>query len=295
MTEKWTRRGALALVGSGAAMVAWGAGGFTTTTADRNAVFDTAADPSALLGIDGYQDTSTSTTFENNATNSMEVTLDSDEPVVFDVGPDGSYSASVAFSLAVGGTEEVNIRWVGDDCTNADSAVVDTIATLEDGSGNTTGSISFDRTWVISESGQVAFSGTAKSAGSSGKYEFELENTGCTDVTFVGIGINETTATDADYVSGGGSLYNLDTGDELVTDRIPIDNSNPNKDIRRDMEPEVTLPVGDTVDFEFRRFERDIQSGKSSVDMRGEDVRITLYLSDGSSAVEKLCLDGCSF
>lgn len=293
MNEKWTRRGALALVGSGAAMIAWEAGGFTTTTANRNAVIDTAADPSALLGIDGYQDTSMSTTFENNANYSMEVTLDSDEPVEFDVGPDGNYSESVTFFLGVSGTEQVTIRWTGD-CNEAGSAVVTTDATLTDGENSTVGSIAFDRTWEIPQAGQIAFDGNANTAGASGKYYFEIENTGCTDVTFVGIGINETT-TDATRVTGDGSLYDDDTGEELVTAEIPIDSSDPDSDTRRDFNPTATLSQDDTMNFRFEKFQRRGQQGNAGIDMRGEDVRITLYLSDESSAVEKLCLDGCNF
>lgn len=227
----------------------------------RNSSFYVASDPNAILGFEGYADATKTPTFTNNTQKAMSVTLHSAESVEFDVGTDGTYvTPPVTFSLASGNSKEVNIMYTGQ-CTNAGTADVSTDVTLVDG-GSGVGSISFVRTWEIPASGQVQFNGTANSAGQSRKYEFDLENTGCEDVTFVGIGIKETTA-NADYVSGGGSLY--DSTGELVADRIPIDNSNPDTDTRCDLNTNVTLPQNSTVTWEFKQFKRERRQTRTSI------------------------------
>ncbi|ELZ79115.1 hypothetical protein C455_09528 [Haloferax larsenii JCM 13917] len=52
MTKKWTRRGALAFLASGAGMLAVDTAGFTTINADRASTLRTEADSNALLGVD---------------------------------------------------------------------------------------------------------------------------------------------------------------------------------------------------------------------------------------------------
>jgi len=55
MSKKWTRRSALALIGSGAGLLTWGTGGFTDVTADRQVNIDKTEDSSdgPLLGVSG--------------------------------------------------------------------------------------------------------------------------------------------------------------------------------------------------------------------------------------------------
>ncbi|EMA00588.1 Concanavalin A-like lectin/glucanases superfamily protein [Haloarcula vallismortis] len=55
MSKKWTRRSALALIGSGAGLLTWGTGGFTDVTAERQVNIDTTADNSSsgpLVGVE---------------------------------------------------------------------------------------------------------------------------------------------------------------------------------------------------------------------------------------------------
>ncbi|KAA9399210.1 LamG domain-containing protein [Haloarcula sp. CBA1130] len=55
MSKEWTRRSALALMGSGAGLLTWGTGGFTDVTADRQVNIDTTADDSSsgpLVGVE---------------------------------------------------------------------------------------------------------------------------------------------------------------------------------------------------------------------------------------------------
>ena len=53
MSKKWTRRSALALIGSGAGLLTWGTGGFTDVTANRQVNIDTTEDSpdGPLLGV----------------------------------------------------------------------------------------------------------------------------------------------------------------------------------------------------------------------------------------------------
>lgn len=286
---KTTRRGALGLIAAGAATAIGSTGAFSNATANRAATVSTVTDPNGLLGVEGVTDTSTTPTYTNNTSEAMTVTLTSPDSVEFDVGDNGTWVAPpVSFSLAAGASMKANIRFAGQ-CTAAGTATVNISAVHDDGDL----SIDMTRDFEIPEAGQVQLSGTVSSSGSSGKYEFTIENTGCADVTFTGIGIRETTS-DADYVSGGGSLYNVDTSTELVTDRIPVDSTDPTSDTKKTMSPTVDLVQNDTVTFEFNKFQRS-GPGKPNVDMRGEDVRTTFYLSDGSDATIKLCSGTCDF
>lgn len=287
-----TRRSALALIGGGAVLTAAETFGFTNVTANRLTDVDVAEDPNAFLGITGTNDPSTTPTFTNNSSGPMTVTVTSTDGVEFDVGDGGNWGPPpVSFSLAVDESRSVGIRFAGE-CSGSGYATVNVQSDLD---GGADGSIDLTRKFYVPEAGQIRFEGTAESAGGSGMYTFEMENTGCYDVEFTGIGINETT-TDAEYVSGSGSLFNLDTDEEVVTDRIPIDSSNPDDDTRREFNAPVPLTPDESVTFRFRRFKRSGPGqGGQNVNMQGEDVRATIYLSDGSDATIELCLNDCDF
>lgn len=283
----------MGVIAGGAVLTIADSRSYSQVLAGRGVSVTTTSDPDALLGIEGRTDSSVTPTFSNNSNVSMTLDLNSPDDIEFDVGDNGNWTVPpVTITLAAGGSENVNIRFVGD-CTDAGQATVDATAVLEDSDGTTEATIDLSRQFAIPEAGQVQFSGNVQSSGKSGKYEFEILNEGCTDVTLSGIGINETT-TDADYVSGGGSLYNRNNGDELVTDRIPIDNSSPTDDTRKNLNPNLSLPQGESVLLEFVRFQRE-GTGQSNVDMQGEDVRVTLYFSDESSSTVKLCNGRCDF
>ncbi|WP_434531402.1 LamG domain-containing protein [Haloarcula sp. NS06] len=92
MSKKWTRRSALALIGSGAGLLTWGTGGFTDVTADRQVNIDTTEDSSdgPLFGIKSLADSGgpgqrvSLITFQNNLDEEVGVnlnaaTVDSDD------------------------------------------------------------------------------------------------------------------------------------------------------------------------------------------------------------------------
>jgi hypothetical protein len=275
---------------SGAGLTSTGA--FSSVEGDRATLVGVEADPNGLLGLDGYADDTVTPTLTNNSSNQMSVTLDSPSSVEFDVDANGTYvAAPVTFSLGAGNTRPVDIKYTGS-CTGAGSATVNKTADLLDG-GNKVGEVTLSRTWQIPQSGQVNVTGNVKAAGNSGKYEFELENTGCFDVTLTGIGINETTNPAADNV---GSQPNDDIltqgGQSIMSSQIPIDSTNPSSATVVGFDTTVDLLQNQTKTFEFNVF-RDGTNKK--VGMKGEDVKITLEFSDGSTSVTKLCLNGCSF
>lgn len=289
-----TRRTALGLIGVGGVMTVAETFGFDEILAGRSVAVNTSADPDAVLGLEGIDDSSVTPTFTNQSSYEMDVTLDSVENIEFDVGDDGDWRAPpVTFALSTGASEEVNVRFTGE-CADSGSATVDIDVELTNDADESVGSIALTREFEIPEAGQMQFTGEASSSGKNGKYHFDIENTGCEDVTFTGVGINETT-TDANVVSGGGSLFNDDTGEMLVQNEIPIDSSNPDEDTRLDMDPSLTLPRDATVTLRFEKFQSASTNGNSGLDMRDEDVRVTLYLSDGSSATIKLCIGSCDF
>ncbi|MEF8831134.1 MAG: hypothetical protein V5A23_06305 [Halobacteriales archaeon] len=291
-TNRITRRTALGLIGAGAVSFGLDSGAFSNATANRGASVDVTEDPNALLGLEGYDDDSVTPTVTNNSGYAMSITLDSPDSVEFDVGTDGNYvAAPVTFTLAAGATEPVDIKYTGS-CTDAGSATVNKSVDLTDG-GATVGQITLSRTWQIPQSGQVDVTGYVKDVGNSGKYEFELENTGCFDVTIVGLGINETTNPDAAKVGGKNKDDVLTQGGtSIVSSPIPIDNATDDATIVA-FDSQEGLDQNQSKTFSFDVF-RDASDKK--VGMKGEDVKVTLEFSDGSTGIVNLCVNGgCSF
>jgi len=132
MSKKWTRRSALALIGSGAGILTWGTGGFTDVTAERQVNIDTTADDSdtgePLLGITTHDDqlvfeteTRPLVTLTNNTGSKLDtvgasvqnpVELDFDaevksSPKSLDVGDSGEVTATIT------GSENNNIKETG--------------------------------------------------------------------------------------------------------------------------------------------------------------------------------------
>lgn len=266
----------------GAASIGAGAlhytGAFSSLSAGRGIGVNAADDPNGLLGIDNI-DTTDDPVFTNNTSMNMEVTLEEvDTAITFD-----GVSSSVTFPLHPDESESVTVETEGD----AETALVDITATLLEG-GTSAGTITLQRDFSVPQAELVDFTGEADTAGGSGKFEFVLENVGDLDVTLTGIGINATT-TDAEEVSAPGNNASL-TGDgqDLVTEQIPIDSSDPDSDTRRNFDDELVLGVDNEADFEFDRFRDDRENG---VDMGDQNVRVTVYFGDDSDKTIDLCLD----
>lgn len=283
------RRGFLLKLGGGIALLV-GAGAtlipsesFSLGVVSRNAPFLSADDANATLGIEGYDDAGTVPTFTNNTNSSMDVTLDATENVEFDVGDDGTWQlVPVTFTLAAGASIDVAVRDGGNAGNDSD---IDIRANFVEGDIRAT------RTFVIPAASIVkSIDSAIIAAGNSGKYGFELENTTNSTVTLTEIGVVETTNGNVSKVGGRMNddiLVNLDTASSVVNNVITIGGN------REPLTTNVDLDPGTPVSFEFDRF-RDATDNNGA--MRGEDVRIDVAFSDGSSQVLDLCVNGnCNF
>lgn len=261
-------------------------GAFSNVTADRFVDLSATGDANAVLGIEGYADAGITPTFSNNSKASMDVTLDSNEDVEFDVGDNDSWElVPVTFGLSAGGSIDVALRDGGNAGTDSD---IEITATNLDG-------FSFEgtRNFKIPASSTVKeIEPTVTATGNSGKYEFELENKGSATVTLTEIGVVETSNSGAVKVGGKNNddiFINVNTGSSIVNNVITIGGS------RVPLSTNVDLAPGSSnaIKFEFDRF-RD--SSDNNADMKNDDVKIDVAFSDGSSTTLDLCVNGdCSF
>jgi len=304
------RRNVLAALATGVAGIGLGLNvlqpsAYTSAVAGRGANADVADDTNAVLGMEGLSDSEKDTVFTNNSSEKMEIELDAapyedESQIKWDVDDpvtdSDNDSNPLTFSLAAGSSATGNVK--GDDKVTFD-AIAERIS-----GGTVVGRIEATRTIDVPVINNLDLSGNVSSSGNSGKFEFTLKNTGDVDVELRKIGIIETT-TDADYVSGNGSLKNVDSGNTIVTSQISIDNSTSDSTLET-ISPRPVLDYqtdGDgtpnEITFEFKKFERS-GNGQPNVDMRGEDVKIELEvenLKDGSvvTAPVNLCSGNCNF
>lgn len=282
-----------AFMGLGAAFIGVGAlystDAFSTIGAGRGVAVNAVEDHNgALLGIDNI-DSTDEPVFANNTILEMEVELTDIDPeatITFD-GNSSPYRFPLSPTTTANGNESINIETEN----TSQSALVAITAELFDGESEN-GEITMQRDFSVPQSQITDFTGTAKSPGGSGKFEFDLENVGDKRVTLTGIGINATTRSEAakvadDKNSDDGTSF---TGDNqaLVTTSIPIDSTDPESDTRLDFETEFELPVDESATFEFDRVRN---SNGNQLKMDGENMRITVYFGDNSHKPIDLCLD----
>jgi hypothetical protein len=148
-----------------------------------------------------------------------------------------------------------------------------------------------DTTTVIiepSQAGSIQVTPNVQSAGNSGKYSFELENTGSVDATIVALGINNTTDAQATKVGGNADdpIFEETSPQsrQLISTVIQFD-SNTQTAARYNFDQNVDLARGQARTFEFDRF-RDSSEGNGK--MKNDTVYITLWFSDGSTATIEL-------
>lgn len=246
-----------------------GTGAFSTVTADRVSDILTTSDADGIIGLSGYADEGTVPTFANNAGLSVDITLDSTEDVEFDVTDNGTWElVPVTFSVGAGASVDVAIRDGGNAGSSAD---VDITATGTDFSFQATRNFAIPASSVVKK-----IEATVKSAGNSGQYSFDLENTGNVDVTLTEVGVDSTTNGTATKVGGkkNDGIF-LAEGTSVVSNAIDIGGA------RQPFNPDVSLNAGVTKPFEFDRF-RDKNDGNAK--MKGDEVTIEVAFSDGSTA-----------
>lgn len=270
----------------GAATASSQTGAFSAVDADRGVRISSTDDANALLGIAGYADAGTVPTFTNNTESPVDITLDSNEAVEFDVGDTGIWErVPVEFELGPGASVDVALRDGGNAGNNSD---IDIIATSPDGIA-----VEATRNFKIPAASAVKeIEPSVTSAGNSGKYRFKLKNGGGATVTLTEIGIVRTSNGNATKVGGENPddiFTNFDSNTSLVSSVITIGES------RVSLSPNVTLDPGvdNAIEFEFDRFRDD---SNNNAGMKDDDVRIEVAFSDGSSTTLDLCVnDTCSF
>ena len=257
-------------------------GAYSSVHSYRGGDIDAAADPDALLGMTGLHDPGQKPVFTNKSTSTMTVELTSNDDIEFDLGNTGTWTATPTFTLQPGESQLMNVR--GSD-NPASVNVSVTLGPLSD----PVGTIAMVRDFAISQAGSILeVYGTFKTAGKSGKYEFDLENIGNTDATLVAVGVNATTNPNAVEVAKGKVL--TVNGTQVMSSSIPIDSSDPTTDTRVEFDTNASLLAGESKTFEFDRF---LDSGGKNADMTEQDIRITVYSVDGGSATANICFGSC--
>jgi hypothetical protein len=285
-----TRRAALGLIAGGGLLAATETLGFSNVTANRGVSIDTAADKDALLGIKNRKNPDQTPEFINNTADEMDITLsnpsESNQGATFNVIGGGSGS-TVTFSLTSGISQEVEID-------GPNPTTVDIDADLLDG-GTKVGEISLERDFGTSQASQVReIQGSASSAGNSGQYSFEMENTGDIDVKIVGIRVDRTSNEDAVVVDKGDIL--TADGMQVVSEALPVDSKTDDQEGLTAFTSPVSLDSGKNVLFNFNKFRKGGGGpGGPNANMENEDVRITLEFGDGSTGTFDLCIGSCDF
>ena len=291
-TKRLSRRSALGLIGGGALLTLSGSGAFSSSSAGRGVSIQAADDSAAFLGLEGLGSDGDAT-FTNRTNDTITIDLeileileqpdgaDGDpEDVTIDVGDDGDEeTGSAEFELDSGDDEVVILGGPAERVL----ASIDGEFTRD---GDRTGAISMEREMDVSQADQVQLTPNVESTGASGRFEFELQNTGDIDVEFAFLAIDDTTA-DSDEVDDG--LYDETDDIRVVEGPIPVVGGEPEPEDFREFDPQVVLAAGEDGDgdarvFEFDRFLSTGQGGRPHADMRGESVTITIEFADGSSA-----------
>lgn len=253
----------------------YGTGAFSSVSAGRGISVNAADDASALLGIEGTAADTTPSFTNNTASLTMDVTLDSNDNIEFDVNGDDTYqSPPVSFTIGAGTSQDVALA--GDD----QEATVTISAELLDSAGDAVGNITLDRVFEIPQVAAIReVTGTVTAAGNSGKYEFKLTNESSKEVTLDGFGVDQTTPS-AEKVGGKKNDAILERNGTQIIDQV-IQVGGAIVDVIGGQE--VTLAPTDQVKFEFLRF-RDADDKNFGVD----DVDLNVRAEDGSSAIVEL-------
>lgn len=291
-----------AFIGLGSAFIGAGAvyssGAFDAVRGERSAAIRSTGDPHAFLGLRNLEDPAFPPEFTNHLPNTLEITLSStDNGVEFDIGNDGDFSpVPVTFSLEPEQSVDVEV--------NGDSVHVSVdITAVEKNDGSNVGEISMNRTFQVPQAGQVEITPDVKSAGSSGRFEFGLENTGSIDAWLTGMGIFEVDAPLEEGTItqvGGRNQDNIlewtsNNNFQLLSDRMEIDSSEPDDGEVYTFDGGEDVPLlteasgGEEEVFRFDRFR---QADDSNADMRESSVKIFLQFEDNSTTIDLAVDDG---
>lgn len=291
-------------VAAGVGGLLWDASAFTSGTVPRNSTVQVADDENAIVGLSIADSVERKTRtlladLTNNGTESYALTVALTDPTQGTLhGPNGS-GDSVTLTLDPGATGSVDVE------TDEQKGATIPFTISRDAPEF---SFSIDRETTVKggfeEPVTLELSGTVTSPGKSGKYEFELENTGDVDVELLEIGILETTDPNARSLNNKGNNQPTLNGDrKYVTEEIPIKGRMDPYE-RKPMDPKPVLDHQSdddedpkSIGFVFDRFK---DENSDNVDMRNDDVKIELKVKnvrDGTTSIGTvdLCSGSCDF
>lgn len=288
-----------AFLGLGASSIGvgtlYGTGAFSSVSAGRGISVNAANDASALLGIEGTAADTTPSFTNNTAKFTMDVTLDSNDNIEFDVNGDGTFETPpVSFDITAEDTRDVELGGTDEE------ALVDITADLTNGNNENIGSIVLNRVFEIPQTAAIRdVEGTVSNAGNSGKYDFNLENTqpaGGQTAELDGIRVDAVLDENTDATRVGGQEENdpvfvlVDEGSIVNVQEIVIGDDTIADFVRDGSEDEVTLAPGEQESFSFERFRQDPETvnGNGNTQTGVEDIDITLRAADGSTAMIEL-------
>lgn len=129
-----------------------------------------------------------------------------------------------------------------------------------------------------SQADYVLPTANVRSVGNSGKYNFELHNSGDRDVTVAAFGIRATSNPNAVEVADG-DILREDRYGSVVDRPIPIDSSDPDSATMRSLDPEVAIPAGRSGRFKLRHFVT-ADGKKAKMKKNGDRVEIRVRFVD---------------
>lgn len=178
-------------------------------------------------------------------------------------------------------TTQTAVVTVGYECDGSDdpepSAPPETKATFEidvydtGGGGGGGGGTSADNVQLTRSS-----TNSQTSPGTQETFEFTLENTGGSEVVIKEIAVDSTTQPDASQVEygSGNEFEQLSGGSGALNQVLDIGGST------HSLDTDAKIAGGTTAEFRLTRF---VDSSGGQVDMKNEDVTITIHFNDGSS------------
>jgi hypothetical protein len=259
----------------------FGTGAFSSVSAGRGVSVSAVSDSNALLGIEGT-DSAETLSLTNNFSSGISVKLDAVETgIAYEI--DGVVEDDPAtINLASGGNKDVFF----DSSDGNESVTIDFTATSNNGQATVT----LQRTVQIPQSELLELTPNVTSAGSSGKFEFEVTNTGEIDVTIDAVAIKDATTvkSDTDPVEIDTELTDITGNNNYAPGPINVLNRKPTTGDFISFVNPIQLNAGDVNVFETDVLvEKNNNSGKlkGANYSQGGTLDASLKLGDGSTAL----------
>lgn len=259
----------------------FGTGAFSSVSAGRGVSVSAVSDSNALLGIEGTGSAET-LSVTNNFSDEISVKLDAVETgIKYEI--DGVVQDDPAtINLASEGNNDVFF----DSSGGNESVTIEFTATSNNGQATVT----LQRTVQIPQSELLELTPNVTSAGASGKFEFEVTNTGEIAVTIDAVAIKDATTvkSDTDPVEIDTELTDITGNNNYAPGPIDVLNRKPTTGDFVSFINSIQLNRGDVNAFETDILvEKNNNSGKlkGANYSKGGTLDVSLKLGDGSTAL----------